>query len=83
MLSTNKQIELFVASIESYGYCVDATPIPGHEEQFRDSIKQAFACILATTVLIESKYKTRGRSRRALSILHTMLPEPAWGIEVK
>lgn len=81
-MSVERRIEQFVSVLESYGYVVISEPVRGKEEQFAEHLKLAYDRVIATTVVNETRYKTRGRSKRALANLHSALPNPAWGVEV-
>ena len=75
-------IEQLTDAIEAHGYTVSMEPIPGSEELFTQSLREAFASIERCMAHGQKHYGTRGLSKRAISNLHSLLPEPVWGVEV-
>jgi len=80
-MTVQELIESFTSAIESYGYVVMSEAIPGEEETYCQSLKLSLAHIIASQVVIEERYKTRGKSKRFLKILHETFPNPGFGIE--
>jgi len=74
--------ERLYTHIEAYGYWVSMEPIPGEEVLFEQSLREAVTEIERVFAFVGKSYGTRGRSKRALEILHSYLPEPVWGVEV-
>lgn len=82
-MTTQRIIDQLIAAIESYGYIVLSEPIVGSEEIYAESLRMAYAQIIAVTVKNQHRYGTHEKSKRGLSLLHTSLPNPAWGIEIR
>lgn len=66
-----------------YGYCVTMTPVSGMEAEHAEELRRGLAKVEDAFHHVHKLYKTRGRSKRALTILHQDLPEPIWGVRVK
>jgi len=82
MQTWSQKIEAAEDAFRSYGYRVFAEPIPGQEEVFALSLWSGVRKVEETMAGISKTFKTRGKSSRAMSILHGGLPVPAWGVEV-
>lgn len=66
-----------------YGYCVTMTPVAGMEMEHAEELRRGLNKVEDVFHFVHKRYKTRGRSKRALQILHQELPEPIWGVKVK
>lgn len=62
------------------GYSIFATPVEGSEEGFWEEMKEAVRKLEAELEWVQRHFKVRGRSKRALSLLHKYCPHPTWGV---
>ena len=67
----------------AYGYFISSEPIPGQEALWLESLKEGVNVILEAAPAISRVYKTRGRSKRAIEIMHLYHEQPAWGITIR
>lgn len=67
----------------AYGYVLAADPVEGEEALFISTYRNVLEGLSASMTVINRQYRTRGKSKAALDILHTRRPEPAWGVEVR
>jgi len=77
------KIESLEDGFRAFGYIVTASAVPGEETQWADTLRAAFTKMEETLAYIQRAYKCRGKSARAMKILHSVLPSPDWGIEVR
>jgi hypothetical protein len=83
--STNVPLERITRleeAFEAHGYFVRATAIPGDEELWAATLAAGFAKVEATLAHVQATYSARGRSKRAMALLHSSLPCPTWGVEL-
>jgi len=78
---TNGILDL-CGAFAAYGYLVTANPIAGDEATFEQHLRDGFRQLESDFAALAKTYRTRGRSKRALDILHTRRPNPIWGVEV-
>lgn len=81
-MSIEDQILDLHAGFRTYGYILVGEPIEGEEALFVANYRNVLEGLSAAISVINRQYKTRGKSRAALGILHTRRPEPSWGVEV-
>lgn len=79
----DRRIGQVICAIEAHGYWVSMEPLPGRKALYLESLYEALAKIEATVAFQSKQYGTRGLSRRALVNLHSRLPYPVWGVELK
>ena len=77
------KIERLGYAFQSYGYFLDAQPIPGEEDVFAQHLSEGLAKVEAAFEFNAKRYGFRGKSKRAMAALHGMLPEPIWGVGVR
>ena len=66
----------------AHGYIRMSEPVDGQEVDYLASQRSAVAAIEEAMTRNSKLWGTRGRSQKALGILHLDLPNPAWGVEV-
>jgi hypothetical protein len=66
----------------AYGYVLVAEPVEGEEALFVSTYRNVLQGLSDSITVINRQYRTRGKSKTALGILHTRRPEPAWGVEL-
>lgn len=81
-METLRTIDQLIAAFEAHGYFVAAEPLLGQEDLFASSLREGLASVEAVMAVNARRYRVRGRSQRALAMLHSALPEPVWGVEV-
>ena len=77
------KIERLTYAFEAYGYFVDAQPIEGEEETFANHLQEGFNKVEELFNYNAKQYGFRGKSKRAIEILHRSLPEPVWGVGIR
>ncbi len=77
------KIERLTYAFEAYGYFVDAQPIEGEEETFANHLQEDLNKVEDTFYFNSKRYGFRGKSKRAIEILHRALPEPVWGVGIR
>lgn len=78
----NNRISSVINAIESYGYQVDIEPMDDFEEKYLETLERALTRIEEAMKDISFRYHTRGKSSRALRLLHKFEPDPIWGVVV-
>lgn len=78
---TNGILDL-CSAFGGYGYIVTANPVAGEEATFESYLRDGFKNLQADFAYIAKAHRCRGRSKRALDILHSRRPSPLWGVEV-
>ena len=79
----NNRINGVIDAIESYGYRVEIEPMEGFEEKHLETLERALTRIEEAMKDISFQFRTRGKSSRALRLLHKFEPEPIWGVVVE
>jgi hypothetical protein len=74
------RIDRLEDALRSFGYVLDAEPSLGSEELFADKLDDALTAIERTFRRNAEKYGYRGHSKRAITALHTMMPNPCFGV---
>ena len=74
------RIDRLEDELRSFGYVLDAEPEMGSEELFADKLDDALSAIERTFRRNSEKYGYRGRSKRAIAALHSMIPSPCFGV---
>ena len=69
-------------AFRAYGYVVDASPIPGSEDQFVSGLWEALKKVEEMMAFNARNFGMRVNSKRAMRALHAALPNPAWGVEL-
>jgi predicted deacylase len=81
-MATAEQILDLHSGFRSFGYALVAEQIEGEEELYVQTYRAVLSGLADSLSVINRQYRTRGKSKAALAILHTRRPEPAWGVEV-
>jgi hypothetical protein len=81
MTAENQILDLH-DGFRAYGYVLVAEPVEGEEAIFVATYRNVLEGLSDSIAVINRQYRTRGKSKVALGILHTRRPEPAWGVEV-
>ena len=81
-MENERIIEQLTAAFEAHGYFVNCQPIEGLETVFIASLREGFAKVEQIVAFNAKRYGYRGLSSNALSHLHSVLPEPTWGVTV-
>jgi hypothetical protein len=77
------RIEQYQSFFAAHGYFVAADAIEGQECLWADTLAEAAKKVERVVALNAERHGFRGLSRNALAALHSDLPSPAWGIELK
>jgi len=68
------------AGLRSYGYLVTVRAAPGQEEEHCRTLCEALDRVERVLEKVRREHRCRGRSARAIQLLHSRLPEPCWGV---
>lgn len=69
-----------ICGLRSYGYLVTVKPVPGREQGYYETLRDALQRVESTVELLNHHFRCRGKSKRTLWLLHRNLYEPCWGV---
>lgn len=76
------KIENVTDGFRNYGYAVNSQPVEGAEQAYYDDLRATLGKLEECATHIRKTYKTRGKSKRFLKIMHSFYPEPCWGVSI-
>jgi hypothetical protein len=78
-----EKIDQLECAFEAYGYFVAASAIVGEEDLWAKTLFDGFTKMYECHRSLNRRYGYRGLSVNSLNALHSELPEPCFGVEIK
>lgn len=83
LIAHNETIEKVKDGYRALGYLVVSEWVPFHEREYLRELRRGLTMLEKTLRFVNERYRTRGRSKRAITMLHELMPEPIFGVRVK
>jgi len=77
-----KNLDQIDSFYSAHGYIRMSEALPGEDAEYLEFHKGGVRAIEDRMASNARNYGVRGRSKRAMVMLHSDLPNPVWGVEV-
>lgn len=75
------RLENIVCGLRNYGYLVTSKPLPGHEQEYYEGLREGLHKVEAAIEGYRRHFRVRGtNTRRIREMLWRDLSEPCWGV---